>query len=99
MSGMFQMIEGETAILSVGGVYKEAKLATRLNGELFASYGGGFIRLYADGSTSAGSKVRLDTLALETPLFKDAFGKLAVKPSEGRKALDTTPAYVAIAKE
>ena len=84
---MFKVLEGENAVLRVGGVYKEAKLAVRNDGELFASYGSGWVRLYADGKTSAGAKTALDALALDAPLHKDRFGRLCVTSGEGRKAL------------
>lgn len=96
---MFQIIEGETAVIREGGVYKEVQIATRNNGELYVKAKGGFVRLYADGSTSAGSKCTLDTLALDKPLFKDRLGKLCVAPGTNRTALGTAPAYLAIEKE
>jgi hypothetical protein len=96
---MFQIIEGETAVIREGGVYKEVQLATRNGGELYVKAKGGFVRLYADGSTSAGSKCAIDTLALDTPLFKDRLGKLCIAPGENRTALETAPAYLAIEKE
>lgn len=99
MSGMFQISEGETAVIREGGVYKEVQLATRNNGELYVKAKGGFVRLYADGSTSAGSKCAIDTLALDKPLYKDRFGKLCVAPGTNRTALETAPAYLAIEKE
>lgn len=99
MSGMFQMIDGETAVIREGGVYKEVALATRNNGELYAKAKGGFVRLYADGATSAGSKCMLDTLALDVPLYRDRLGKLCVAPGDGRSALAEPPAYLAIEKE
>lgn len=94
MSGMFQIIEGEVAVIVEGGVYKEAPLAVRNGGELYAKAKGGFVRLYADGSTSVGSKCRLDTLALDGPLYKDRFGKLCSAPGERRSLIDGPQAYL-----
>jgi len=99
MSGMFQIIEGETAVIREGGVYKECAIATRNDGELYVKAKGGFVRLYADGSTSAGSKCSLDTLALDAPLFKDRFGKLCVGAAADRKPLEGAPAFLAIEKD
>lgn len=96
MSGMFQIIEGETAVIRHGGLYKEVPLATRNGGELYVKLNGGFARLYADGSTSLGSKVMLDTLALDAPLYRDRFGKLCIAPAKDRKSVDGRPPYLAI---
>lgn len=96
MAGMFQIIEGEVAVVRQGGVYKEVPLATRNNGELYVKMNGGFVRLYADGSTSLGSKVSLDTLALDAPLHKDKFGKLCVAPDKDRKPVESAPSYLAL---
>jgi len=74
MSGLFKQIEGDSAIIAEGGVYKQADLYTR-SGYLFAKAGGGFVRLYADGSTSK-PKCRIDTLATPLPLCRDTFGRL-----------------------
>jgi len=99
MSGMFKLIEGELAVTVENGVYKEGALATRNNGELYVKAKGGFLRLYADGSTSGGSKCYVDALALDAPLFKDRLGKLCIAAGDGRKALDGTPDYLAIDKD
>ena len=99
MPGMFQLLEGESCVLRAKGVYKEAKLAVRNNGELYASFGGGFIRLNADGTTSVGSAATLDTLSIKGDLYTEKFGRLAIGPAPGRKALDAEPAYLAITKE
>lgn len=76
--GLFQQLEGEAAVLSVGGVFKEADLYQR-NGLLFAKLGNGFVQLMEDGSTSS-SKARLDTLSFEGPLYRTPLGKLAIHP-------------------
>lgn len=83
---MFQPVEGDTAIIVEGGLYKCADLFTR-GGYLFAKAGGGFVRLYADGSTSK-PKCRIDTLATPLPLFRDAFGRLGLASMSGAVPLE-----------
>lgn len=95
-SRMFQLIEGEVAVIREGGVYKEVPIATRNNGELYVKAKGGFVRLYADGSTSVGSKCAIDTIAINATLYKDRFGKLCVEPADDRKALDNAPSFLAL---
>lgn len=85
MSGMFQALEGGVAILVTGGVYKEAPLFRRSDGSLYAKLGSGFVRLNSDGSTSAGSKCRIDTLSCDDPLFVDRFGKLGLLKLSGMR--------------
>lgn len=83
---MFNRLEGETAILRKGGVFKVVDLYER-NGLLFAAWGGGYVRLYANGTSSA-DKVNIDTLAIEeSKLYKTRLGVLTVAPGDGRKAL------------
>lgn len=76
--GLFQEVEGEAAILIENGVYKQVPVFKR-NGYLYAKLGGGFVRLYADGSTTK-AKCRLETLTWDDPLAlgKDTLGKLCV---------------------
>jgi hypothetical protein len=71
---MFKQVEGENAIVVEGGVFKQADLYTR-DGYLYAKAAGGFVRLYADGSTSK-AKCRLDVLTFDKPLCADKFGRL-----------------------
>ena len=87
MTGMFRIIEGETAIVRCNGLFKEAKVAVRAGGELFVQINGGFARLYADGSTSLGSRATLDTLTFDADLHADRFNRLCVGAGEGRKPL------------
>lgn len=84
--GLFQEVEGETAILVNNGVYQQVPVYKR-NGFLYAKIGGGFVRLYADGSTTK-PKVRIDTLTWENSatLGRDNLGKLCVR-SEVRTSL------------
>lgn len=62
--GLFQKVEGDAAILSANGVYKQVDIYLR-NGLVFAAYGGGFVKLFADGSTSKPT-LRLDTLSADS---------------------------------
>lgn len=71
---MFVEVEGEAAIIVERGVYKQVPVFTR-NGFLYAKAAGGFVRLYADGSTTK-PHCRLDTLTWEGPLCRDGLGKL-----------------------
>ena len=71
---LFKHLEGETAILVENGVYKQTDLFVR-NGGLFAKAGGGFVRLYADGSTSK-AKCRIDALLYDGDLYRDRLGRL-----------------------
>lgn len=74
---LFQEIEGEVAILSANGVYKQVPLFKRA-GYIYAKHGGGFVRLCADGSTSM-PKVRIDTITWTNGVLgKDALGRLAI---------------------
>ena len=71
---MFIPLEGDNAILSTKGVFRQVELATR-DGYLYAKAAGGFIRLYADGPTSKVG-TRLDALSVGIPLARDRLGKL-----------------------
>lgn len=84
--GLFQKVEGDAAILSAGGVYKQVDVYIR-NGLVFAAYGGGYVKLFADGSTSK-AKLRLDTLSADSiTLHKTALGVLCNHTIEGAKPL------------
>lgn len=83
---LFKQIEGDSVVLIVGGVFKVADLYER-NGYLFAAHAGGYIRLYANGSTSK-DKCGIDTLLFEKPLHADRFGKLCDASVTGAKAID-----------
>ena len=99
MSGLFQTLEGEIAVVYENGVYKECSVAVRNSGELYVKAKGGFVRLYADGSTSGGSKMKLDTITVADPLFKDRFGRLCIGEAEHRKPLTEEPTYLTIEKD
>lgn len=84
--GLFKQIEGENAVIVESGVYKQADLYTR-NGYLYAKAGGGFVRLYADGSTSK-AKCRLDVLTFSKPLGTDKLGRLCDASVPGARTLE-----------
>jgi hypothetical protein len=82
---MFKHLEGETAIVVSGGVYKVADLYER-DGKLFAATAGGYVRINSNGTTSK-DKLSVDTLAIDAALYVDRFGRLCVAEGDGRKAL------------
>lgn len=82
---LFKQLEGETAVLVENGVYKQTDLFTR-NGGLFAKAGGGFVRLYADGSTSK-AKCRIDALLVDGVLCRDKLGRLCDASVKGAQSL------------
>lgn len=73
----FKLLDGETAILQQGGVFKQADLY-EWDGKLFAKHGGGFIRLKENGSTSKDG-INIEMLMLDKILYKDRFGRLCVE--------------------
>ena len=80
----FKAIDDATAVIIKGGVYQEVPLAER-NGRLFAEISKGrFVLLRSNGSASLAT-LRIETLEIDTPLFKDQFGRLCVSPGEGRE--------------
>lgn len=83
----FKKVEGEAAVLIMNGVYAQVDLYTR-NGYLYAKVGGGFVRLFADGSTTK-AKMRLDTLSWDGPLRADRLGRLCTTDVADAKPLDT----------
>ncbi len=83
--GLFVEVEGEAAILVERGVYKQVPVFKR-NGFLYAKASGGFVRLYADGSTTK-AHCRLDTLTWDGALFRDSLGKLCSQEVSGATPL------------
>ena len=74
----FVKLEGEFAITTSRGVYKQADLYER-NGYLYVKHGSGFIMLTAQGGTST-DKVRLDELNLaSTRVAMGRTGRLCVE--------------------
>lgn len=86
---MFTQLIGHSAVVRKGGVYKPCDIY-EYRGQLFAKFGGGFVRLNADGKSSV-EGCTLDMLAYEGPLFKDKFGRLTVQPGEGYVPLIAEP--------
>lgn len=84
--GLFKHLDGESAIVVESGVFKQTDLYTR-DGHLYAKAGGGFVRLYADGSTSK-AKCRLDVLTFDKPLCVDKLGRLCDASVTGARSLD-----------
>lgn len=84
--GFFKEVEGEAAIVIIGGVFKQVPIYTR-DGYLFAKVGGGFVRLFSDGSTTK-SKMRLDYMSWEGDLRRDSMGRLCTSSVKGSKPLD-----------
>ena len=70
----FKEVEGDVAILSIGGVFKQVPLYT-LDGHLFAKAAGGFVRLNETGSTSK-DRLRIVKLVTELDLYRDTHGRL-----------------------
>ena len=69
----FHIIEDGAVILRSRGVFKQAKLYRR-GRELYAGYGGGFVRLYKDG-TSVPALQMLDLDAAGAKTVLDAHGR------------------------
>lgn len=85
---MFDKLEGDTAMLVQGGVYKTTELYVWA-GKLFAKAAGGYIRLRTNGTTSKDG-VRLEHMEIEQPLFSDKFGRLATVDGDGFKPVAVT---------
>ena len=79
----FKALEGDTVLLVQSGVWKTADLY-ELDGALFAKFGGGFIRLKHNGTTSKDG-VNFHQMATERQLFQDIFGRLTVSEGINRK--------------
>lgn len=90
--GMFKQVEGENAIVVENGVFKQTDLYAR-DGYLYAKTGAGFVRLYADGSTSK-AKCRIDVMTFEKALFVDKLGRLCDASVDGAKGLDAPKAQL-----
>lgn len=82
---MFKPLEGDSAVLVQSGVFKVADLATR-NGFLFARLGGGYVRLYANGSTSKDG-CRIEAISTELPLCEDRLGRIGDASLDGAQPL------------
>ena len=85
--GLFQEVEGEVAVVVERGVYRQVPLYTR-DGYLYGKIGAGFVRFYADGSTTK-APCRLDAMTWDsTQLFRDKLGRLCTADVGGAKPLD-----------
>lgn len=85
---MFTRLEGDTAVLLIKGVYKQADLY-EWNGGLFASAAGGYVRISADGRTSK-PDLNVKSLTTDAPLWADRFGRLSLRDGEGFKPIAPT---------
>lgn len=74
MSAPFHIVDEAFAVLVRRGVYKQAKVYRR-GTELFAGYGGGFVRLYVNGTSIP--DLRLDALDVPFGTSADAHGRLS----------------------
>jgi hypothetical protein len=75
-SFMMAPIEGATALLRKGGVYRVCKVY-QMNGALFAQHSGGYVRIYETGATSV-DNLAVSVLHIDEPLVRDKWGRLRV---------------------
>ena len=74
---LFQEMEGDVAVLVQNGIYYQQPLYRR-GDFLYAKFGGGFVRLMADGGTSR-PKMRFDFVDVaHAAMGKDGLGRLGV---------------------
>jgi hypothetical protein len=85
---MFKHLVGQTAVMRKKGVFKTCDLY-EYKGMMFAAFGGGFVRLNANGTSSL-DHFELDLLAYDGPLYRDRLGRLAVQFVEGYTQLKVT---------
>lgn len=95
--GLFQQVEGENVVVYENGAFKQTDLYLR-DGYLYAKAGGGFVRLYADGSTSK-AKCKLDVLTYDKPLFTDKLGRLCDASVQGGRALGREKEQLLLGRE
>ena len=84
----FRKLEGDTAVLVHGGVYKSTSLF-EWDGKLFAQFSGGYVRIRQDGSTTKDG-VRIEHMEIDLPLFADRFGRLTLRNGDGHTAVSVT---------
>lgn len=84
--GFFKQVEGEAAVLIRNGIYRQCDVYERDN-YLYAKVSGGFVRLYADGSTT-NIKTRLDIISWTDPIARDATGRRCRPDIPGSVALE-----------
>lgn len=86
---MFRHLVGQTAVIRKKGVFKTCDLY-EYKGMMFAAFGGGFVRLNENGTSSV-DHVELDNLSYDGELYRDRLGRLAVVNGEGYKRLTALP--------
>ena len=83
---MFKELSGCVAVTAQNGVYQQVPVFAR-GGYLYAKNGSGFVRVYADGSTSK-AKCFVDTLHVDTfNLYRDRLGRLCDASVDGAQPL------------
>ena len=82
---MFRKLEGDTALLRQGGVFKPCSLYS-FQGGIYAQLGGGYVRLRKDGTTSKNG-VDFTYLEYDGLLYADRFGRLSCTDGDGYKQL------------
>lgn len=93
MSALFKQVQGDSAILFSKGVYRQADVYTRGEGEIFIKNGNGFVRVSISGATSV-STISVDALVTTKPLYRDGVGLLYNKASDDRKLVVKPPAFI-----
>lgn len=81
----FKKAEGECAVLQSKGVFKQVDVYTR-DGGLFAAYGGGFIRIMSDGTTSK-QGVSVNALLWSFSLFSHLGRLVTARTNENTRSL------------
>lgn len=82
---MSKKLEGDTAIIRQGGVFKPADLY-EWQGNLFAKAGGGYVRVLANGTTSKDG-LEMVHVATDVQLYVGKFDRIAVEAGPGRKKI------------
>lgn len=90
--GFFKQVEGEAAVVVINGVYRQCDVFER-DGYLYARAGGGFVRLFADGSTTK-PKMRLDTISWTGAIHRDVHNRLCRPGVSGAKELEAPKAQL-----
>ena len=80
---MFRSVEGDSVTLVQNGVFKVCDLCER-KGMVFARVSGGYVRLYANGTTSK-DKLYVDTIWSAEDFYRDKLGRLSLRPGPDLK--------------
>lgn len=83
--GFFKEVEGEACVVIHKGVYRQCPVYER-DGYLYAKVGTGFVRFFADGSTTQ-SNTRLETISIPN-LYRDPVGRLCLSTTPRAQALE-----------